>query len=80
MNFPIDVARGPTAPSGHQMQFLFTDHTLDTNRRELRRGDESITIEPQVLDLLIYLLENPDRVVSKSDLIASVWRAGLSRI
>ena len=46
---------------------------LDTDRRELRRGSERIAVEPQVFDLLIYLLENRDRVVSKNDLIASVW-------
>ena len=55
------------------MQFLFTDHTLDTDRRELRRAGEPIDVEPQVLDVLIYLVENRERVVSKDDLIASVW-------
>ena len=55
------------------MQFLFADHTLDTDLRELRRGSEPIAVEPQVFDLLIYLVENRDRVVSKDDLIASVW-------
>jgi TolB-like protein len=55
------------------MQFLFGDHTLDADRRELRRGVEPIAVEPQVFDLLIYLVENRDRVVSKDDLIASVW-------
>src|SRR5271163_4508489 len=55
------------------MQFLFDDHTLDTDRRELRRGSEPIAVEPQVFDLLIYLVQNRDRVVSKDDLIASVW-------
>ena len=55
------------------MQFVFADHTLDTDRRELRRGSESIAVEPQVFDLLVYLVQNRDRVVSKDDLIASVW-------
>jgi TolB-like protein len=55
------------------VQFLFSDHTLDTDRRELRRGSESIAVEPQVFDLLVYLVQNRDRVVSKDDLIASVW-------
>ena len=55
------------------MQFLFADHILDTHKRELRRGSEAIAVEPQVFDLLVYLLENCDRVVSKDDLIASVW-------
>src|SRR6202047_2178841 len=46
---------------------------LDADRRELYRGSEPIAVEPQVFDLLIYLMENRDRVVSKDDLIASVW-------
>jgi TolB-like protein len=53
--------------------FLFADHAIDTVRRELRRGSEPVAVEPQVLDLLIYLVENRERVVSKDDLIASVW-------
>ena len=55
------------------MQFCFADHTLDTERRELYRGSEPVAVEPQVFDLLIYLMENRHRVVSKDDLIASVW-------
>ena len=43
------------------------------DRRELRRGSGAVAVEPQVFDLLVYLLENRDRVVSKDDLIASVW-------
>src|SRR5882672_12896105 len=56
------------------MQFLFADHTLDTDRRELHRGSARIAVEPQVFDLLTYLVQNRERVVSKDDLIASVWR------
>ncbi len=55
------------------MQFLFGDHALDSDRRELRRGSQPIAVEPQVFDLLVCLVENRDRVVSKDDLIASVW-------
>jgi TolB-like protein len=55
------------------VRFLFAEHVLDTERRELRRGPELIAIEPQVLDLLVHLVQNRDRVVSKDDLIASVW-------
>ena len=56
------------------VNFLFGDNTLDTDRRELRRGSERIAVEPQVFDLLVYLVQNHDRVVSKDDLIDSVWR------
>jgi TolB-like protein len=55
------------------MQIGFEDCLLDTDRRELRRGNELVALEPQVFDVLIYLVENRDRVVSKDDLIASVW-------
>jgi TolB-like protein/Tfp pilus assembly protein PilF len=55
------------------VKFLFADHTLDTERRELHRGSERIALEPQVFDLLVHLVENRDRVVSKEDLFASVW-------
>src|SRR5690348_7070486 len=60
-------------PGAHALQFSFAEHTLDTARRELRRGEESIAVEPQVFDLLAYLVESRDRVVSKDDLIATVW-------
>src|SRR6202050_5080359 len=56
------------------VQFVFDDHTLDTDRRELRRGSKPIAVEPQVFDLLVYLVQNRDHVVSKDDLIASVWK------
>ena len=55
------------------MKFLFDNHALDTDRRELHRGSERIAVEPQVFDLLVYLVQNCERVVSKDDLIASVW-------
>ena len=57
----------------YNVKYCFADHALDTERRELYRGSEPIAVEPQVFDLLIYLMENRDRVVSKDDLIASVW-------
>ena len=55
------------------MQFLFSDLVLDTDRRELRRGRDRVSIEPQVFDLLVFLMQNRDRVVSKDDLIAAIW-------
>jgi len=55
------------------MQFSFTNHVLDVGLRELTRGGESVAVEPQVFDLLIYLVENRERVVSKDDLIENIW-------
>ena len=55
------------------MIYRFTDFTLDVGRRTLERGGESIAVEPQVFDLLQYLIENRSRIVSKDDLIGGVW-------
>jgi TolB-like protein len=52
---------------------LFEGYSLDTDRRELRRGLALLPAEPQVFDLLVFLVKNRDRVVSRDDLLASVW-------
>jgi len=54
--------------------FLFEDFAIDSERRELRAGGATVPVEPQVFDILVHLVENRDRVVSKDDLIASIWR------
>jgi len=53
--------------------FQFEDQVLDPSRRELSRGGRQIAVEPRVFDLLLYLIENRHRLVSKDDLIAHVW-------
>src|SRR5580658_5664367 len=55
------------------MTLSFGDYDIDVERRELRRAKAPVHVEPQVFDLLVYLVNNRDRVVSKDDLIASVW-------
>jgi TolB-like protein len=47
---------------------------LDLDRRELRRDSGAVAVGPQVFDLLVYLIENRARVVSKDDLFDQVWR------
>jgi TolB-like protein len=58
---------------GDTVQFWFGDCALDTDRRELRRGAELVAVGPQVFDILVHLLENRERVVSKDDLLEAVW-------
>ncbi len=55
------------------VHYRFEDFSLDTDRRELTRGSELIAIGPQVFDLLVYLVKNHERVVSKNDLFQAVW-------
>jgi TolB-like protein/cytochrome c-type biogenesis protein CcmH/NrfG len=56
------------------LPYSFESYALDTGTRELTRGAELIPLEPQVFDLLVFLIENRDRVVSKDDVMASVWQ------
>jgi TolB-like protein len=53
--------------------YQFDDYSLDVDRQELRRGTELVDVEPQVLDLLQYIIRHRERVVSKDDLIEHVW-------
>ena len=53
--------------------YLFEDFALDGDRRELRRRSIVVPIAPQTFDLLEYLIRNRERVLSKDDLIASIW-------
>jgi TolB-like protein/Tfp pilus assembly protein PilF len=53
--------------------FLFDKFSMDTGRRELRRDGELRSVEPQVFDVLEFLIRNRDRMVSREDLLAAVW-------
>ncbi len=55
------------------MRYSFDDCLLDIDRRELSKGGELVATEPQVFDLLVFLLRHRDRVVSRDDLIEGVW-------
>lgn len=57
------------------MRFHFGDGlVLDAPRRELRHAKRGmIAVEPQVFDLLHYLILHRDRVVSRDEVLASVW-------
>jgi DNA-binding winged helix-turn-helix (wHTH) protein/predicted Zn-dependent protease len=53
--------------------YFFDGFVLDTDRRELRRGSHAVDIEPQVFDLLEYLIRHRERVVSRDELIEQIW-------
>jgi DNA-binding winged helix-turn-helix (wHTH) protein len=55
------------------VRYLFEEYVLDTDRRELRRNGHLVPLEPKVFDLLSYVIRNRERVVSKDDMIATVW-------
>jgi len=55
------------------MQLQFGDCMLDTDRRELTRASAPVPVGPQVFDVLLHLVANRERVVSKDDLLEAVW-------
>jgi DNA-binding winged helix-turn-helix (wHTH) protein len=56
------------------MYYRFADCTLDTQRYELCRGGLRVPLRRKVFQVLVYLLEQRDRVVPRDELLAQVWR------
>ncbi len=52
---------------------MFGDYVLDQGRRELTLRGQVVAVGPQVFDLLLHLVSNRERVVSKDDLLNAVW-------
>jgi len=55
------------------MIYRFDDFELDIARCELRRRGQSVALEKRVFDLLAYLVQHSDRVVTKSEIFGHVW-------
>src|SRR6185295_7762177 len=55
------------------LRYIFENYAFDTDRRELHRGADVVSVTPQVFDLLAYLIHNRERVVSKDDVINAIW-------
>ena len=55
------------------MPFQFEDFVLDPERRELWRAGAPVAVEPQVFDLINYLICNRDHVVTRDNLLDAVW-------
>ena len=59
--------------SSHSMIFRFEAFELDTDKGELREAGRTLSIEPQVFDLLAFLVENRERLLSKDEIFEKVW-------
>lgn len=55
------------------MIYRFNDFELDAGRRELRLRGNPVEIQPKVYDLLLHLVQNADKVLSKDDLLEALW-------
>src|SRR5205814_4433102 len=69
----LEPQRSEAAQGNGSLRYLFEEYAFDTDRRELHRGADVVSVAPQVFDLLDYLIRNRERVVSKDDLISAIW-------
>ena len=53
--------------------YIFDKFVLDSDKRELRSGATVVAMEPQVFDLLVHLIRHRQHVVSRDELIESIW-------
>ena len=64
----------PDTKSGSDDQcYFFEEYCLDKKRFLLSNNAEPCFVEPKCIDLLIFLIENHDRVVSKDEVLAAIW-------
>ncbi|MDH5228225.1 MAG: winged helix-turn-helix domain-containing protein, partial [Gammaproteobacteria bacterium] len=55
------------------MLYRFGTFELDTAKAELRAAGEPIAVEPQVFALLTLLVENRERLVSREEILDTIW-------
>ena len=55
------------------MRYRFGDYALDPQNYELSKNGVAVALEPQVFSLILLLIENRERVVTKDELIDTVW-------
>jgi len=58
---------------GNKTIFQFGEFHVDPLARTLRRGEETVTLNRRAFDVLLYLVQNPGRVLSREELLRNVW-------
>ena len=61
-----------------EMKYTFKDFSVNTAKREVRRGAEIVELEPRSYELLAYLIEHRDRAIGKDELQDEVWKTIVS--
>src|SRR5580704_1678867 len=53
--------------------YYFGQFLLDPRRRTLSRADSPVALTPKAFDVLLFLAQNPNRLVTKEELLQAVW-------
>ena len=56
------------------MLFEIGEYTVDTSQYAIRRGGDLVAVEPQVFDLILLLIRNRDRLVTKGEIFERIWK------
>ncbi len=56
------------------MIYTFKSFAINTDNFQLLKNDKPLSIEPQVFNIILYLVENQDRVVSRDELLDTQWK------
>jgi eukaryotic-like serine/threonine-protein kinase len=68
----MDPANWPKWPPMSHL-YLFGQFALDSRRRTLSRADSPIALTPKAFDVLLFLARNPNRLVTKEEMLQAVW-------
>ncbi len=64
---------GAAVPEAPTLRLSFADIVLDDDTHEVWKGDDEVELSPTEFNLLRYLLQNPNRVLSKRQILEHVW-------
>src|SRR5258705_1316651 len=53
--------------------YRFGQFALDSRKRTVTRADSPVSLTPKAFDVLLFLVQNPNRLVTKEELLQAVW-------
>src|SRR6266568_7149566 len=53
--------------------YRFGQFALDVRKRTVSRADSPVSLTPKAFDVLLFLVQNPNRLVTKEELLQAVW-------
>ena len=53
--------------------YCFGQFVLDSRKRTLSHADSPVSLTPRAFDVLLFLAQNPNRLVTKEELLQAVW-------
>jgi len=57
----------------HGSLYTFGQFVLNTRKRTLARADSPVLLTPKAFDVLTFLVQNPNRLVTNDELLQAVW-------